>query len=236
MSMDYPFEDEAFGRLAADEVAPSPAGSPVGRARPSCAETARSNSRSPCSAWISGWRASRSSTKPPRRSRGRRVSTRSTCRPRRSAASCPCDPIAGSSVTTVSVAIALRCRTPGRAGSGSRRNASRSPTSRTRRRSRRSSRCRPTRRSSTTRTGRPASLATPGRAGTSTTCATTTSSSSSASIRPASDAHDHDRYLELSRAVTGEVMAHVFGEWRRAGSPSGGGMILWLRDLVAGAG
>jgi beta-mannosidase len=48
--------------------------------------------------------------------------------------------------------------------------------------------------------------------------------------------YDHDRYLELSRAVTGEVMAHVFGEWRRAGSPSGGGLILWLRDLVAGAG
>nr|MBA2702188.1 glycoside hydrolase family 2 protein [Chloroflexota bacterium] len=45
-----------------------------------------------------------------------------------------------------------------------------------------------------------------------------------------------DRYLELSRLVTGEVMAHVFGEWRRAGSPSGGGLILWLRDLVAGAG
>ena len=44
-----------------------------------------------------------------------------------------------------------------------------------------------------------------------------------------------DRYLELSRAVTGEVMAHVFGEWRRAGSPCAGGLILWLRDLVAGA-
>ena len=28
---------------------------------------------------------------------------------------------------------------------------------------------------------------------------------------------DHDRYLELSRAVTGELMAEVFGEWRRAG-------------------
>ncbi len=47
---------------------------------------------------------------------------------------------------------------------------------------------------------------------------------------------DHDRYVELSRAVTGEVMAHVFGEWRRTANPSGGGMILWLRDLVAGAG
>jgi beta-mannosidase len=47
---------------------------------------------------------------------------------------------------------------------------------------------------------------------------------------------NHDRYLELSRAVSGEVMAAVFGEWRRAGSPSGGGLILWLRDLVPGAG
>jgi beta-mannosidase len=44
------------------------------------------------------------------------------------------------------------------------------------------------------------------------------------------------RYLALSRAVSGEVMAEVFGEWRRAGSPSGGGLILWWRDVVAGAG
>ena len=47
---------------------------------------------------------------------------------------------------------------------------------------------------------------------------------------------NHDRYLELSRAVSGEVMAHVYGEWRRERSPSGGGLILWLRDLVPGAG
>ncbi len=47
---------------------------------------------------------------------------------------------------------------------------------------------------------------------------------------------DSERYLELSRAVTGEVMAEVFGEWRRAASPCGGGIVLWLRDLVAGAG
>ncbi len=47
---------------------------------------------------------------------------------------------------------------------------------------------------------------------------------------------DPARYLELSRAVTGEVMELVYGEWRRAGSPSGGGLILWLRDLVPGAG
>ncbi|MFN8129942.1 MAG: hypothetical protein U0R70_00170 [Solirubrobacteraceae bacterium] len=47
---------------------------------------------------------------------------------------------------------------------------------------------------------------------------------------------DHARYLELSRLVTGEAMAAVFGEWRRAGSPCGGGLILWLRDLLPGAG
>jgi beta-mannosidase len=47
---------------------------------------------------------------------------------------------------------------------------------------------------------------------------------------------DHERYLELSRAVTGEVMAEVFGEWRRAASPCGGAIVLWLRDLVPGAG
>ncbi|HYC06684.1 MAG TPA: glycoside hydrolase family 2 protein, partial [Candidatus Binatia bacterium] len=47
---------------------------------------------------------------------------------------------------------------------------------------------------------------------------------------------DQDRYLELSRTVSGEVMAEVFGEWRRTGSRCGGGLVLWLRDLVAGAG
>jgi beta-mannosidase len=47
---------------------------------------------------------------------------------------------------------------------------------------------------------------------------------------------DHERYLELSRTVTGEVMADVFGEWRRRGSPCGGGLVLWLRDLAPGAG
>jgi beta-mannosidase len=48
--------------------------------------------------------------------------------------------------------------------------------------------------------------------------------------------YDHERYLELSRAVSGEAMAAVFGEWRRAGSPCGGGLVLWWRDLVPGAG
>ncbi|HEY5261706.1 MAG TPA: hypothetical protein VIJ33_06300, partial [Solirubrobacteraceae bacterium] len=47
---------------------------------------------------------------------------------------------------------------------------------------------------------------------------------------------DHERYLELSRAVSGEAMADVFGEWRRTGSPCGGGLVLWLADLAPGAG
>jgi beta-mannosidase len=47
---------------------------------------------------------------------------------------------------------------------------------------------------------------------------------------------DPERYLELSRAVTGEVMAETFGEWRRAGSPCGGGLVLWLRDVLPGSG
>ncbi len=44
------------------------------------------------------------------------------------------------------------------------------------------------------------------------------------------------RYLELSRMLTGEILAEVFGEWRRAGSRSGGGLVLWLHDLLPGAG
>jgi beta-mannosidase len=47
---------------------------------------------------------------------------------------------------------------------------------------------------------------------------------------------DHERYLELSRVVTGEVMAAVFGEWRRARSTCAGGLVWFLRDLWRGAG
>ena len=36
--------------------------------------------------------------------------------------------------------------------------------------------------------------------------------------------------------VSGEVMADVFGEWRRPDSVCGGGIVLWLRDLAPGAG
>ncbi len=47
---------------------------------------------------------------------------------------------------------------------------------------------------------------------------------------------DHDRYLELGRHATGEVMARTFGEWRRARSVTRGALIWFLQDLWPGAG
>ncbi len=47
---------------------------------------------------------------------------------------------------------------------------------------------------------------------------------------------DHDRYLELGRHATGEVMARTFGEWRRARSVTHGALIWFLQDLWPGAG
>jgi beta-mannosidase len=47
---------------------------------------------------------------------------------------------------------------------------------------------------------------------------------------------DHDRYLRLSRVVTGEVMASSFCEWRRARSSCDGALVWFLRDLWEGAG
>ncbi|MEO6774867.1 MAG: glycoside hydrolase family 2 protein [Kofleriaceae bacterium] len=49
-------------------------------------------------------------------------------------------------------------------------------------------------------------------------------------------AFDHERYLELGRHATGEVMARTFGEWRRARSVTRGGLVWFLRDLWPGAG
>jgi beta-mannosidase len=43
-------------------------------------------------------------------------------------------------------------------------------------------------------------------------------------------------YGECARHVSGELMAAVFGEWRRKSSPCTGGIILWLRDLAPGSG
>lgn len=49
-------------------------------------------------------------------------------------------------------------------------------------------------------------------------------------------ADDRARYLALGRQVTGDAMAFTFGEWRRAASGCGGGIVLWARDLAPGAG
>ena len=49
-------------------------------------------------------------------------------------------------------------------------------------------------------------------------------------------ASEPGRYLELSRAVSGELMAETLGEWRRSGSPTRGALILWLRDVLPGTG
>ena len=47
---------------------------------------------------------------------------------------------------------------------------------------------------------------------------------------------DHERYLQLGRIATGEVMAQTFAEWRRARSVTRGGLVWFLRDLWPGAG
>jgi beta-mannosidase len=47
---------------------------------------------------------------------------------------------------------------------------------------------------------------------------------------------DHDRYLALGRQAVAEVMRSAFAEWRRPGSDCGGALLLFLRDLWAGAG
>ncbi len=46
----------------------------------------------------------------------------------------------------------------------------------------------------------------------------------------------HERYVELGRAASGEVMAAAFREWRRARSDCTGALIWFLRDLWPGAG
>jgi beta-mannosidase len=47
---------------------------------------------------------------------------------------------------------------------------------------------------------------------------------------------DMERYLALSRVVTGEVMARTIGEWRRGDSSCTGALIWFLQDLWPGAG
>ncbi|TXN61606.1 glycoside hydrolase family 2 protein [Methylobacterium sp. WL6] len=47
---------------------------------------------------------------------------------------------------------------------------------------------------------------------------------------------DPDRYRALARATSAEVMEAVFGEWRRARSPTAGGLVWNFRDLAPGLG
>jgi beta-mannosidase len=47
---------------------------------------------------------------------------------------------------------------------------------------------------------------------------------------------DPERWMALGRVATGEYLASVISEWRRAGSGCGGALIYTLRDLVLGAG
>jgi beta-mannosidase len=47
---------------------------------------------------------------------------------------------------------------------------------------------------------------------------------------------DHERYLQLSRAVSAEVIQATFSEWRRPASACRGALVWFLRDLWAGAG
>ena len=47
---------------------------------------------------------------------------------------------------------------------------------------------------------------------------------------------DIEGYLGASRVVTGAVMESVFAEWRRARSPTGGGLVWTFQDLWPGAG
>jgi beta-mannosidase len=47
---------------------------------------------------------------------------------------------------------------------------------------------------------------------------------------------DHERYLALSRVVSGEVMANTLAEWRRKRSSCRGALVWFWRDLWCGAG
>ena len=47
---------------------------------------------------------------------------------------------------------------------------------------------------------------------------------------------DPERYFELSRAVTADLMEAVFAEWRRPGSTCAGGLVWQFQDVAPGSG
>ncbi len=47
---------------------------------------------------------------------------------------------------------------------------------------------------------------------------------------------DVEKYLALSRIVSGEIMSQVFSEWRSSYSHCGGGLVWFYKDLLPGAG
>ena len=47
---------------------------------------------------------------------------------------------------------------------------------------------------------------------------------------------DSERYYAISRVVSGEVMRHVYAEWRAPHSTCSGGLVWFLKDLWPGAG
>jgi beta-mannosidase len=49
-------------------------------------------------------------------------------------------------------------------------------------------------------------------------------------------AYDTQRYLELSRTTSGELMSQVFSEWRSGYNSCQGGLVWFLKDLWPGAG
>src|SRR5205823_14849851 len=47
---------------------------------------------------------------------------------------------------------------------------------------------------------------------------------------------DMPRYLQLSRVVSGEMMAQVFAEWRSGYTRNQGGLVWFFKDVWPGAG
>ena len=227
-NLDYPFVDDGFRTQVEAETADVLAG--LAR-RPSSAVVC-GNSEVEQQVAMLGLdpelgRAAFYAETVPAIARGSGLGCHRTCRRRRSAASCPSVPTRASPTTTGSAATAARCPTPGRPACASRPNASRSanvpddpPSSRS--------------------TSYPAWKAgVPRDRGAEWDFEDVRDHYLALlyGVDPAVlRAEDPSRYLALSQAVTGEVMAAVFGEWRRASSPAGGGLVLWWRDVVPGSG